>query len=60
MLAALNDAALRCKASPIPDESIKQYMAWSNGVKNLLGDKCLHRWKARDLQELLADYEEVK
>lgn len=40
--------------------SVKQYMAWSNGVKNLLGDKCLHRWKAKDLQKLLADYEEVK
>lgn len=39
--------------------SVKQYMHWNNGVKNLLGDRKLHRWKANDLKSLLEDYEEV-
>lgn len=40
--------------------TVRQYMFWRNtGVKNLLGDKCLHRWKARNLKALLEDYELV-
>lgn len=37
--------------------SVKQYMEWSNGVKNLLGDRRLHRWYKRDLDLLKEDYE---
>ena len=34
--------------------TVRQYMFWKNaGVKNLLGDRCLHRWKARNLKALL-------
>lgn len=39
--------------------SVKSYMEWSNGVKNLLGDKRLHRWKKKNLQELLEDYTKI-
>ena len=34
-------------------------MKWDNGVKNLLGDRCLHRWRKANLDELLSDYEEI-
>ncbi len=37
--------------------TVRQYMHWdSNGVKNLLGDKCLHRWRKHNLLILLEDY----
>ena len=36
--------------------SVKAYLKWNNGVKNLLGDKRLHRWKRENLNELLEDY----
>lgn len=40
--------------------SVRQYMYWeSYEVKNLLGDRCLHRWKIGNLKELLEDYELV-
>nr|UVY58690.1 MAG: hypothetical protein [Bacteriophage sp.] len=40
--------------------TVRQYMFWKNtGVKNLLGDRCLHRWKTRNLKALLEDYELV-
>lgn len=50
--------------------SVKQYMYWETNVitgerllksvKNLLGDRKLHRWRKANLNELLEDYEEVK
>lgn len=50
--------------------SVKQYMCWevnvitgerlSKPVKNLLGDRKLHRWRKADLKSLLEDYEEVR
>lgn len=40
--------------------SVRQYMEWKDeNVKNLLGDRRLHRWKIKNLQALLEDYEEV-
>ena len=36
--------------------SIRQYMKWSNGVKNFISDGILHRWKKENLKELLEDY----
>ena len=40
--------------------AVKQFMYWaSTNVRNNLGDRCFHRWRARDLRELLKDYEEV-
>jgi len=36
--------------------SVRQFMYWKeNGVKNMLGDKKLHRWRKKNLQELLED-----
>ena len=50
--------------------SVKQYMYWQKNVvtgeqlvkpvKNLLGDRKLHRLRKADLKSLLEDYEEVK
>lgn len=40
--------------------SVKQYMSWDNGVKNLTGDRKLHRWRVENLKDLLEDYEVVK
>ena len=50
--------------------SVKQYMYWQKNVvtgehlpkpvKNLLGDRKLHRWRKANLNSLLEDYEEVK
>lgn len=41
--------------------TVRQFMFWKeNGVKNLLGDRNLHRWKAANLKELLEDYELVE
>ena len=41
--------------------TVKQYMYWTEvNVKNLLGDKKLHRWRKGNLTELLEDYEEVQ
>lgn len=47
--------------------SVKQYMYWHSDiltgkkldkpVKNLLGDRKLHRWRKTSLKELLEDYE---
>lgn len=40
--------------------SVRQYMYWeSYKVKNLLGDRCLYRWKIGNLKELLEDYKLV-
>ena len=39
--------------------AVRQYMKWKNGVKNLLGDRKLHRWRISNLKELLKDYKEV-
>ena len=40
--------------------SVRQYMEWKDeNVKNLLGDRRLHRWKIKNLKALLEDYEEV-
>ena len=49
--------------------SLKQYMYWDNNcfrcnspqkpVKNLLGDKRLHRWRINNLKVLLEDYDLV-
>lgn len=38
--------------------TVCQYI-YSNGVKNLLGDRKFHRWKKKDLQELLKDYNKI-
>ena len=35
-------------------------MSWGNGVKNLQGDKKLHRIRKKVLKEMLEDYEECK
>lgn len=45
--------------------SLRQFMFWPASdriprpVKNLLGDRCLHRWRKGNLAELLEDYKEV-
>lgn len=39
--------------------SVRQFMAFGNGVVNKLGDGCLHRWNKRNLNELLKDYTEI-
>lgn len=36
---------------------VKQYLEWNNGVKYVTGDRCLHRWTKKNLNELLEDYE---
>ncbi len=36
--------------------SVRQFLQWSNGVKNFTGDRFLHRWRKADLNELLTDY----
>lgn len=36
--------------------AVRQFMSYPNGVKNLTGDKNLHRWKKKNLNELLSDY----
>lgn len=38
--------------------TVKQFMKWNNGVKNLLCDGHLYRWRKANLDELLSDYEE--
>ena len=40
--------------------SVRQFMKWSNGVKNFTGDRFLHRWRKAELNELLADYKLVQ
>ena len=41
--------------------TVRQFMYWKmNDVKNMLGDKCLHRWRIKNLSELLIDYEKVE
>lgn len=40
--------------------TVKQYMYCTEvNVKNLLGDRKLHRWRKGNLKELFEDYEEV-
>lgn len=49
--------------------SLKQYLYWERNVvtgeplpkpvKNITGDRRLHRWRKVDLKELLEDYEPV-
>ena len=36
--------------------SVRQFMKCPNGVKNFTGDRFLHRWRKKDLNELLKDY----
>lgn len=36
--------------------SVRQYLEWTNEVKYLVGDQLLHRWKIKNLAELLEDY----
>lgn len=36
--------------------SVRQFMEWKNGVKNLVGDRCLHRCRKGNLVSLLEDY----
>ena len=41
--------------------SVRQFMFWGKyGVKNLLGDRKLHRWRIGDLRVLLEDYRLVR
>lgn len=50
--------------------SVKQYMYWERNVitgelfqkpvKNVTGDKKFHRWRKKNLEELLKDYELIK
>lgn len=38
--------------------TVKQFMYWAEtNIRNDLGDRCFHRWKAENLRELLNDYE---
>lgn len=40
--------------------TVRQFLYWyATGVKNWTGDGYLHRWRKRNLDELLEDYEEV-
>ncbi len=41
--------------------TVRQMMFWTVPMRclNLLGDRVLHRWKAKNLKELLEDYTEV-
>ena len=39
--------------------TVRQFLKWSNGVKNLLGDRKLHRWRAENLRKLLEDYKAI-
>ena len=60
----------RNRRNPNYHNSVKQYMYWEanvitgerllKSVKNLLGDRKLHRWRKANLNELLEDYEEVR
>lgn len=36
--------------------SVRQFMAFGNGVVNKTGDGFLHRWRKANLKELLKDY----
>ena len=36
--------------------AVRQYMLFSNGVKNMVGDGFLHRWRKKNLDSLLEDY----
>jgi hypothetical protein len=36
--------------------TVRQFMAWDNGVKNMLGDTFLHRWRKPNFTELIYDY----
>lgn len=36
--------------------AVKPFMCYPNGVINYLGDKCFHRWRKANLEELLKDY----
>ena len=40
--------------------TVRQFLKWDNGVKYLVGDRKLHRWRIENLRELLEDYKEVK
>lgn len=38
-------------------QTVRQFMYWqATGVKNLLGDRCLHRWSKENFNVLLEDY----
>lgn len=41
--------------------SARQFMHWnSTDVTNILGDRCFHRYKKRDLESILEDYTPVE
>ena len=39
--------------------TVRQFLKWDNGVKYLVGDRRLHRWRAENLRELLEDYKSI-
>lgn len=40
--------------------TVRGYMFWRmNKVKNMLGDRCLHRWRIGHFKDLLGDYREA-
>ena len=39
--------------------TVRQFLEWDNGVKYLVGDRRLHRWRAENLRELLEDYKAI-
>ena len=39
--------------------TVRQFMKWPNGIKNVTGDRKLHRWRIANLKELLKDYKIV-
>lgn len=36
--------------------SVKQFILTDDGDRSYTGDRCLHRWRKKDLCELLKDY----
>lgn len=40
--------------------TVRQFLKWNNGVKYLVGDGKLYRWRIDNLKELLEDYRKVK
>lgn len=39
---------------------VRQFMKYENGVVNLVGDRCFHRWRINNLKELLKDYHKIQ
>ena len=40
-------------------QMVRQYLEWSNGVRNYTGDGKFHRWSKKALLSLLNDYYKV-